>query len=216
MRETRFIRKLSYACVAILICGTAMAGDLIRAPGRSSIVPLRDIDVPDAAPLGTNLTVDPCTGCNYDSNAGGYYVWGLNNCETPGTTQWIAVPFIASHSAAPRQILASINLDNVCVSSGTQVTLGIYSDTCAGPGTLLASGVATVPAAPCAVATARLRGAPALVAGTKYWVGATTVSPTQDGLSGIWYASNQSQIGGNVSSGGWFQFSGFVPGFQVQ
>src|ERR1051326_1118230 len=96
------------------------------------------------------------------------------------------------------------------------LTLGIYSDTCAGPGTLLASGVATVPAAPCAVATARLRGAPAHVAGTKYWVGATTVSPTQDGLSGIWYASNQSQIGGNVSSGGWFQFSGFVPGFQVQ
>ena len=101
------------------------------------------------------------------------------------------------------------------MSTGTKVTLGIYADDCTtGVGTLIASGAALVSTGPCVLAQARVM-AP-LTAGTRYWVGATTnASPQQDNLSGIWYGSNQSQIGGNVANGGWFFFSGFVPSFSV-
>jgi hypothetical protein len=218
------IKKISITTIlATLACGAAMAQNMKVAPGRSAVVPLR---MPDAitagAPFGTNLVLDACTGCNYDSVAGGYYVWGVNNCESPGTTQWIAVPFWASKSGTPRRISASINLDNLCTSTGNQVTLSIFDDSCPGgvgtqsvPGAVLASGRAVVPAAPCALAVASIRTTATLTQGNKYWVVATTQGATQDGLSGIWYASNQSLIGGNVANGGWFSFSGLVPGFQV-
>jgi hypothetical protein len=32
-----------------------------------------------------------------------------------------------------------------------------------------------------------------------------TILAPEDGLSGIWYASNTSQIGGDVANRGWFQ-----------
>jgi hypothetical protein len=208
------IKKISVTILATLACGAVMAGELHKAPGRQSIVPLR---APDAADVifGTNLEVDPCTGCNYDSINGGYYVWGTNNCISPGTTQWIAVRFIAKATGTPRRISASINLDPACPTSTNQVTLGIYTDVCGtGPGAVLASGRAIVPAAPCALAVASLRTTATLTAGTPYWVVATT-NATQDGLDAIWYGSNQALIGGNVANGGWFQFSGFTPGFMV-
>jgi len=191
-----------------------MAQGLKTAPGRESIVPMRAPDSIDVT-FGGNLIVDPCTACNYDSVAGGYYVWGTNNCISPGTTQWIAVPFISNATGVPKKITASITLDPACTTTTNQVTLGIYTDVCGtGPGVVLASGKAIVPPAPCAVAVASLRTAPSLTAGTKYWVVATTTA-AQDGLDAIWNASNTSQIGGDVANGGWFQFSGFVPGFMV-
>jgi hypothetical protein len=165
--------------------------------------------------FGGNLEVNACTGCNFDEVSGGYYVWGTNNCESPGTTQWIGAPFISKKSGNTKTITAGIEIDPACVSTGTQVTLGIYADDCTtGVGTLIASGVARVSAGPCI--TARARVVATLTAGTRYWVGATTtVASSQDNLSAIWYGSNQSQIGGNVASGGWFFFSGFVPSFSV-
>jgi hypothetical protein len=219
------IKKISIAFVATLALGTmAFAGgsqNLRTAPGRS-VVSSMSTDSTLAVPFGNNLVLDACTGCNYDSLSGGYYVWGTNNCESPGTTQWIAVPFYSAKAGIPRKISASINLDNACTSTSSKVTLSIYSDACAGagnlsaPGTSLVGGAATVPAAPCAVANATLRNAPSLTLGTKYWVVATTSGATQDGLSAIYYASNPSLIGGDVANGGWFSFSGLVPGFTVQ
>jgi hypothetical protein len=163
--------------------------------------------------FGGNLEVNTCTGCNFDEVNGGYYVWGSLNCEGSGVTQWIGVPFISKRTGTTRTVTAGIELDNACTSLGTQVTLGIYNDDCTtGVGTLIASANARVSAGPCNAARARV--AAALTAGTRYWVAATTTA-AQDQLSGIWYGSNQSQIGGNVASGGWFVFSGFVPSFSV-
>jgi len=208
------IRKISVAILATMVCGAAMAQGLVRAPGRET-APMREPMAPDVNRFGGNIEVNICTGCNFDEVNGGYYVWGSMNCIAPGTTQWIGVPFISKITGVPRQISAGLELDPACPTSTTQVTLSIYTDDCTtGPGVVLASGRALVSAGPCVLAVARLRTAPSLTAGTRYWAVATT-TPTQDGLDSIWYGSNQSQIGGNVANGGWFFFNGFVPSFSV-
>ena len=214
MRGKIYIRTLCYLFVAAMACGAVMAGDLVKAPGRKTTGPVAPNSV-TANRFGGNLEVNTCTLCNFDEINGGYYVWGSMNCISPGTTQWIGVPFISKITGVPRRITAGIEIDPDCPTSTTQVTLSIYTDDCTtGPGVVLASGRALVSAGPCVVAIANLRTAPSLTAGTRYWVVATT-SSTQNGFDGIWYGSNQSQIGGNVASGGWFFFNGFVPSFSV-
>ena len=148
--------------------------------GQGTAVPYAPYLAPDTlhAAFGGNLFVDPCTGCTYDPNSGGLDVRGPDNCTSPGSTTWLAVPFIASATGVPRRISASINLHNPTFCPQNKVTLSLYTDNCgAGPGTPLISGQATVPAAPCALAVAKLRNAPSLTAGTKYWVVATKVPP---------------------------------------
>jgi len=192
-----------------------MAQGLVKAPGRATTGPMPGPDSLTVNGFGGNLEVNPCTGCNFDEVSGGYYVWGTNNCEAPGTTQWIGVPFISKRTGTTRQLTAGIEIDPACVSTGTAVTLSIYSNDCTtGPGVSIGAGVARVSTGPCIAA--RARAAVSLLAGTRYWVVATTnASPAQDNLSAIWYGSNQAQIGGNVAQGGWFFFSGFVPSFSV-
>lgn len=208
------IKKISLTTLAVLLTGGALfAQNLKVAPGRQSIVPMRDTDSVTAAPFFSNLVVDPCTGCNYDSVSGGYYVWGVSNCQAAGSIQWLAIPFVASHTGVPKRLQASVVVDPICASQ-PRFTLSIFNDSCAGPGTVLAgcSGVATAAAAPCALAQATLHTATSLTAGTTYWLCATTASPSQDTFSGIWYAANPSRIGFNVGpgtpTGGWFIFSG--------
>ncbi len=172
---------------------------------------------PDAAhsAFGGNLFVDPCTGCNYDPNAPGFEVRGPNNCTSPGTIHWEAVPFVAARSGVPRRISASILLRHPVDCPENRVTLSLYTDNCdLGPGTPMVSGVATVPIAPCDLAVAKLRNAPALTKGTKYWVVATT-NAQQSGLDTLWYGSNGAQFGLN-SGFGWIQFSAVTPAFLVQ
>jgi len=207
------IKKISLAIVATLALGAAaMAQNMRVAPGRDT----GPTHMPDSLLInafGGNLEVNACTGCNFDEVDGGYYVWGSQNCEASGVTQWIAVPFISKRTGNTRQITAGVELDNACTSLGTQFTLGIYNNDCTtGVGVAIATGVARASAGPCV--TARARVAAALTTGTRYWVAATTTA-TQDQFSGIWYGSNQAQIGGNVANGGWFVFSGFVPSFSV-
>ena len=172
---------------------------------------------PDAShpAFGSNLFVDPCTGCNYDPNAPGFEVQGPENCTAPGSTHSAAVPFVAARSGVPRRISASIILRHPVDCTENRVTLSLYTDNCdLGPGTPLVSGVATVPMAPCDLAVARLRNAPPLSQGTKYWVVATT-SAGQAGLDALWYGSNGAQFG--LSPGfGWIQFSAVTPAFMVQ
>ena len=197
-----------------------MAQDLKVAPGRQSVVPMAAPDQVQAAPFFSNLTTDPCTTCNYDSAAGGYFVWGVNNCTTPGTSQWIAVPFVSGKTGIPKTLSAAIVQDTGCVGTGTKVTLSVYTDACGlGPAVLVPglTGTGTVAATTCLLTKVTIRtGGTSLTLGTKYWLVATTdASATQNGLNAVWYASNGSQIGGNVAAGGWFQFSGFVPAGSV-
>jgi hypothetical protein len=166
-------------------------------------------------PFGTNLFVDPCTGCNYDSNAGGFDVRGPHNCTQPGLTHWEAVPFIASRTGIPQRILAPIILNFPTVCTQNRVTLSIYTDNCGeGPGTLLVSGEATAPSSPCELAVAKLRRAPSLTKNVKYWVTATT-TPQQSGLDASWFASNNAQEADQLGFG-WSQFSAVTPAFEVQ
>ena len=171
-------------------------------------------DAADGA-FGGNLFVDPCTGCNYDSNASGFDVRGDENCTSPGTVAWLAVPFIATHSGVPRRIFASIILNTPVFCPANQVTLSLYTDDCdLGPASELASAVATVPLAPCDLAVAKLRRPTTLTTGTKYWVVATT-NAAQAGLDATWVASNNAQFG--LSGGyGWLEFTAGTPGFLVQ
>ena len=208
-------KAFSIAILATMVCGGVMAQGLIKAPGRATTGPMAGPDSVTVNAFGGNLEVNSCTGCNFDELAGGYFVWGPNNCETPGTTQWIGVPFISKRTGATRTLTAGIEIDPACLSTGTAVTLSIYTDDCTtGPGASIAAGRATVSTGPCIPAKARV--ATNLVLGTRYWVVATTTTaPAQAGLDSIWYASNQAEIGGNVSNGGWFFFSGLVPSFSV-
>jgi hypothetical protein len=165
--------------------------------------------------FGGNLFVDPCTGCNYDPNGAGFDVRGPDNCTDPGMLHWEAVPFIASKSGVPRGISAAIILRDPIDCPYNKVTLSLYTDNCdVGPDTPLASAIATVAAAPCDLAVARLRNAPALVQGVKYWVVATT-DDQQAGLDATWYGSNDAQYA--LSPGfEWIQFSTVTPAFLVQ
>ena len=64
--------------------------------------------------FGGNLFVDPCTGCNYDSNgniSSGFDVRGPQNCNSESLS-WTAVPFVAAKSGVPTRISAPIILYN--------------------------------------------------------------------------------------------------------
>jgi hypothetical protein len=166
-------------------------------------------------PFASNLIVDPCTGCNYDSTEGGFDVRGPDNCTSPGSITWQAVPFVASRSGVPQRILAAIILNKPSICPQDKVTLSIYTDNCEeGPGTLLVSGEATAQLTPCDIAVAKLRRAPSLTRGTKYWITATT-SPEQSALDASWLASNDAQIA-LADTFGWFQFTSATPAFEVQ
>jgi len=122
---------------------------------------------------------------------------------------------VAAESGVPTRISASIILYNPAECPYNKVTLSLYTDNCdVGPDTLLASGRATVPSASCDLAVARLRNAPALVQGVKYWVTATT-DDQQAGLDAPWWASNDAYFGVNVGFG-WLQYCAGTPGFLVQ
>ena len=116
------LKAVMLTLLATLTCGTVMAQSLRVAQGRAPVVPMRNADAVTAV-FGSNLVVDPCSSCNYDSVSGGYYVWGANNCISPGTTQWIGVRFIAAASGTPRRISTSITLDPACSAGTDQVTL---------------------------------------------------------------------------------------------
>ncbi len=168
-----------------------------------------------SAAFGGNLLVDPNNGCDYDSNGSGFDVWGPENCTSPGTKKELAVPFVAARSGVPTRISASLILRNPAFCLDNLVTLSLYTDDCGrGPGVPLVSGVATVPAAPCDLAVAELRDAPALTRSTKYWVVATT-NARQASLTAGWYGSNNGQISVNAGFG-WIQFGSVIPGFAVQ
>ena len=175
--------------------------------------PAREVSQPA---FGGNFFVDPCNGCNYDSDAGGFDVRGPRNCTAPGSTNWMAVPFIAQRTGVPRRISAAILLHNPDNCPYNKVTLSIYTDNnCEGlPGTPLVSVEATVPLAPCDLAVAKLPPSILLEEGKKYWVTATT-SEAQAKLEARWWASNNAQLAANLGIG-WFQFSSGTPAFLVE
>ena len=222
MRERKFIRTLSCLCVVLMACGTAFAqqGKITSGPYKGPIAPMTATspDSPDAV-IYSNLVVDPCTACNY-STINGLFIWGPNNCFSPGSTQWIAYPFTARVSQAVRTVKLAITDSGFCVASSTKFTVGIYTDNCTGaPNTLIGSSViATAPAAPCLLASANFGHAGvSLTAGVAYWVVVTT-DATQTGTTAVWWEANSSRLGVNFNDGFGWQASGAggPGGFSVQ
>ena len=186
--------RIGGALLGIMVCGAVLAqGTAVVAGGNASDAP--DGPVASTIIFGSNLISDPCATCNY-SDREGYAVLGPDNCFTPGTTQGLAGAFIAAATGVPEQISAAIILRDPSDCPANTVTLSIYTDACwpIGPGTPLVSGIATVPAAPCGLAVAKLPNTPTLllIKGTKYWAVATT-DAEQAGLDSNWYGSNNSQ-----------------------
>src|SRR2546422_10980343 len=122
-------RKISFAILAILACGSAMAQELERAPSQPVVVPYT-ASCAFRVTFGSNLFREPCSNCNYDSSAGGYFLWGPDNCTSPGRAEWLAVPFIAAATGVPERVLAAIILTNPAACPTNKVRLSIYSDAC--------------------------------------------------------------------------------------
>ena len=211
---SKTIEKISFALLALMACGGALAQEPFRGLGQLAVLPSPMSGVSRLI-FGNNLVRDPCTTCNY-SEEGGYFVWGLENCTSPGRAEWLAVPFIASATGVPERISAAIILAEPAACPTNKVRLSIYSDAGypTGPGKRLVSGTATVAVAPCDLAMAKLKDAPVLTEGTKYWVTATTTDQ-QAGLNANWYGSNDAQYANNLGSG-WQQFPSGTPAFKVE
>ena len=111
MKEKILLRTLCCLFVAIMACGTALAQNRLLTPPqyKGPIAPMAP-DAPAAAPFYSNLVVNTCTACNYDTN-NGYFILGPNNCFAPGATQWISYPFVAGHTGVVRSVQLAITQD---------------------------------------------------------------------------------------------------------
>lgn len=217
------IKTVGLTTLAVLLTGGALFGQALKsASGTGTVVPYRNDSALAAPPIFTNFVLDTCNNCKYDSVAGGYYVWGAANLCTPGQEQWIAMPFSFGGTATKiaKHLEAAI-VDAACGTGETNTyQLGIWTDGCdpngggfsTGPATLLAEGRGKFATATCMTSLVTIPPT-TLSPNVKYWMVARTLSPTEDKFSGIWYASNLSQIGYNLGPGAgvWAQFSGLVP-----
>src|SRR5439155_17536151 len=127
--------KICLGIVAALACGAVLAEEPEIVLGGN----LNGSQTARRVTLGSNLFVEPCNSCNYDSNDNGPAVVGPDNCLSPGTTQWIGVPFIAAATGVPKQISVPLIVRDPRNCPSREVTLSIYTDACSptGPGTPL-------------------------------------------------------------------------------
>ena len=145
MRRKTFIHALSCLSVVLMACGTAFAqsGKLQSGPYKGPMAPMAAPEapaVPDAI-FYSNLVVDPCTGFKYDTN-NGFLLIGPNNCGIPGSTQWLAEPFISQGTGAVTKVMLSITNWGICTPTSTKFTVQIYDDACTGlPNNPLGSAV---------------------------------------------------------------------------
>jgi hypothetical protein len=94
---------------ALMAGGTAFAQQekLTSGPYKGAI-PSMAVEAPPPAPLFyTNLVVNPCTACNYNTD-NDYFVIGPNNCFAPRATHWIAYPFASTKTGNVRQVMLAI------------------------------------------------------------------------------------------------------------
>ena len=85
--------KIGWAVIGILACGAVMAEEPEVVLGGNLNRPQNTSEA-QRVTLGSNLLVEPCNSCDYDSNAPSYFVIGPDNCSVPDMTQWVAVPFM--------------------------------------------------------------------------------------------------------------------------
>ncbi len=139
----------------------------------------------------------PTATNNYNAAAGGYYVSGPLAADNP-TDQWIGVSFLNKVADHATQIQAAVGW----ISGTKKVVLGIYTDNAGVVGTLLASASTTkIPTSgTCCQLTQVNIPSTALAANTTYWVVASTDDTAAPDFEGVFQATNQANIGGDVGN----------------
>ena len=204
----KFITTITALCV-IAACGTAFAqqGKMMSGPykGPMGPAPAASSDAP-AVTFFTNLVVDSCTGSKVQ-RLNGFLLIGPSNCGIPGSTQWLAAPFISKATGAVTKVQLAVTNWGICTPTSNKFTVQIYDDACTGlPNLPLGSPVvATAPAAPPALANANFgTTGPLLAAGNHYWVVVTTSgAPSQVGTTAVWWEANGANEPFNNDGNGW-------------
>ena len=216
-------KTLCSLIVLTLTCGMAFAqqGKIASGPYKGPLGPMMMAPDAPAAVLYSNLTTDPCTGFKYSID-NGFLLIGPSNCGIPGSTQWLAAPFISKATQAVTKVSLAVTNWGICTPTSNKFTVQIYDDNCSGvPNLPLGTPVtATSPAAPPALANANFGATgPLLAAGNKYWVVVTTsAASSQTGTTSVWWQATTSLEPYNLNDGfGWNAGPlGGPGGFQVQ
>lgn len=210
MARKDILNKVCIHVVLTLVCGTLMAQSQkpqkIRNVHSSKIVtPAADI----STALKTIFTNFGPTKTNfYNSHTGGDLVAGPTNAGGY-SEQWIGIPFAPKQNAHVTQLQAALGY----VSGTSLVNLGLYSDASGVVGTLLAQGSSTsipIDGTCCQVVTVTIPST-AVVAGTQYWIVATSDDVNAPNLFAIWQPSNSANYGFNDAQGGWSASSTIWP-----
>jgi hypothetical protein len=138
----------------------------------------------------------------------GYYILGPTN-SVGLSEQAIAVPFAPKASSHVTQLVVAVGW-----ISGTQlVNVGLYSNSHGTVGTLLASGQASsIPAfgSCCKLVNVTIPST-AVSFGSRYWIVASPDDTNAPDFTGVFQASNNDIIAGDVAQAGWFSFTTNTP-----
>lgn len=204
--------KRSFGCLLVLTLASgilwAQAPEVAHTKG--SAAPAQRWTPPTGhAVIFTNL--GPSFSNLYNDTTG-YYVLGPSN-SVGDPEQGIGVPFTPTKNVSATVLVAAIGI----ISGTSLVDIGLYSDAGGTVGSLIASGHSTkIPTfgSCCQVVEVTIPST-ALKAGTQYWIAATSDDTNAPDFTGVFNASNQSDIAGNVGLGGWSTFSGNVPAVAI-
>lgn len=201
-------RALGCLLFMTLASGMMLAQKVAHTTPSKHITPYRDTS--HIQTLFSNL--GPSTTDAYNDTTG-YYVLGPSN-SVGLSEQWIALPFTPNKNSTVKGLQAAVQY----ISGTSLVDLGLYSDAGGFVGTVLASGSATKIATfgTCCALTDAVISPTSITGGTQYWVVASSDDTNGPDFTGVFDASNQSNIGADVAQGGWFVFSGLVPAMAVK
>ncbi|HYM74700.1 MAG TPA: hypothetical protein VE377_01880 [Candidatus Dormibacteraeota bacterium] len=155
--------------------------------------------------LWSNLGPSPTNAYNATT---GYYILGPNN-SVGLSEQWIGVPFIPHVN----ETVTSLQVGAQWISGTNKFVVGLYSDSGGTVGTLLASGEGSgAPAFGTCCATVNVTiPATSISQGSQYWIVASSDDANAPDFTGVFVASNDANISGDVGQAGWFSFTTNTP-----
>jgi len=155
--------------------------------------------------LWSNLGPSPSNAYNATT---GYYILGPNN-SVGLSEQAIGVPFIPHVN----ETVTSLQVGAQWISGTNKFIVGLYSDSAGTVGTLLASGEGSnaPPFGTCCATVNVTIPATSVSQGAQYWIVATPDDTSAPDFTGVFVASNDANIAGDVAQEGWFSFTTNTP-----
>jgi hypothetical protein len=201
--------KRAISCLFVLLaCGALLAQNaelkVAHTTHSGSVIPATN-PKPTLTTIFSNLGP---TSTNFYNDTTGYYVLGPNNSVFL-PEQGIGVPFIPAANSHVEQLQLAVGW----ISGTSLVKVGLYSDNGGTVGTLLSGGhSSTIPAfgTCCQLVTVNIKST-AVTAGTQYWIVATSDDTNAPDFTGVFQASNNAIIAGDVGLAGWFSFTTNTP-----